>query len=76
MNKEKTILFITENKNGWLLERSGWGMGRRGEWDSEVKTSSYKISHRDKKYSIGNMVSNIVILLCGDRGDYTYCGEH
>ena len=33
----------------------------------EVQTSSYKISHRDVMYSSGNIVSNIVITLYGDR---------
>ena len=31
---------------------------------------SYKISHENEKYSIGNTGNNIVY------GDYTYCGKH
>ena len=41
-------------------------MGETGEGDQEVQTSSYKISHWDVMYSIGNIVNNIVITLYGD----------
>ena len=33
------------------------------------------IRYRDKKYSIGNIVNNMVITLVTD-GSYTYSGEH
>ena len=36
-------------------------MGEIDEADSRVQTSSYKISHRDAMYNIGNTVHNIVI---------------
>ena len=42
------------------------GSGKIGKGDSDMQTSSYKISHRDEKYSIGNTVNNIV-----NNGDYT-----
>lgn len=43
-------------------EESG-GMGEKGE----VQTASYKVSHRDVKYSLGNIVNNITIIIYGDR---------
>lgn len=33
----------------------------------KVPTSSYEISHKDEKYSIGNIVDNIVMTLYGAR---------
>lgn len=35
--------------------------------EKEVTVSSYRISHRNGKYSIGNTVSGIVMVLYGDR---------
>ena len=43
------------------------GMGEIGEGDLELQTSSYKISHGDITYSIGNTANNIVITLYSDR---------
>lgn len=42
-------------------------MEETGEGELEVQASSYRISHRDEKYSIGNIVNDIIIVLCGDR---------
>ena len=33
-------------------------------------------SHRDEKYSTGNIVSRIVTGCMVTEGDYIYCGEH
>lgn len=50
-----------------LARREGVeGMGEVGEGNQEVQMSSCKISHRNVKYSIGNVISNNVITLYGD----------
>ena len=41
--------------------RHSRGLGRR------VQTASYRISHRDATYSIGDIVNNTVITMCGVR---------
>ena len=41
-----------------------YGCGKKsekGEWESEIQISSYKISHGDVIYSMGNIANNIVI---------------
>ena len=37
-------------------------MDETGEGDEEVQATSYKVSHKDVIYSIGNIVNNIVII--------------
>ena len=46
-------------------EESG-GMSEIGERDKEVQTCSYKVNE-DEKFSIKNIVNNIVVTLYGDR---------
>lgn len=43
------------------------GIGETGGRDSEVQTSSGKISYKDEDYSIGNIVNDSVTNLYGDR---------
>ena len=57
----------TENKPVIAREERGGRMGEICEGNYEVQTSYYKTSHGDEKHSIGNIVSNIVITLYGDR---------
>ena len=38
-------------------------MGKNGETDYEVQISSYKNNQRDVKYSIMNIVNNIIITM-------------
>ena len=45
----------------------GGGRSEIGEGDYEGQTSSYKISHGNVMYIIGNTVNNIVRTLYGDR---------
>ena len=47
----------------------GWREGTSSEGGPEVQSSSFKVSHVDAKYSIGNIVNNIVVTLCGDRNN-------
>ena len=42
-------------------------MHKIGERGQEVPTSSYKISHGDEKYRMGNIVENLVTMLYGGR---------
>jgi len=58
----------------WLLERKPMVEGWIGEGDSEVQTSSYKLSYGDEIYSIRNIVNNIVITLW--RQVVTYLSVH
>lgn len=44
--------------------QGGGGRGLRGK---KFQLQKQIVSHGDEKYSIGNMVSNIVVTLCGDR---------
>lgn len=59
---------LSNTENWWLTKgREVGAMGKIGQGDKEVYASSYKISHKDAKYSIGNIVSNIVVTLYSDR---------
>ena len=50
------------------LPEGNGGMGKIGEEDEKVQTSSYQINKLwGCKYSTGNIVNNIVIALYGDR---------
>lgn len=42
-------------------------MGKMDEEEKEVQASSYRISHRDKRCSTGNIINGIVMALYGDR---------
>lgn len=44
-----------------------WRMSEMGKGGQEIQTSSYTISPGDVIYSIGNIVSNTVLSLYGDR---------
>ena len=42
-------------------------MGKMGEEEEYIQPSIYGISHRSKRYSIGNIVNDTMIALYGDR---------
>ena len=42
-------------------------MGKTGEEDQEVQTSSYTICHSDTMCSIGNILNKVAVVLYGDR---------
>ena len=67
-SKTKQIrLTDTQYKCVFAEGEAGGRMGKIGEGNQEVKTSSYKvINHRDIIYSTGSMVKITVITLCGD----------
>lgn len=55
-------------QTGGCHRGGGQGMGELGGRDKVVQTSCYKkISHKVERYSMGNIVNNIIITLCGDR---------
>lgn len=59
-------------KSCWLLEGNGLGwvgeIGEIGEGSKRYKLSARKqVSHGYVMYSIGHIVNNIVMPLCGDR---------
>lgn len=41
-------------------------MGKTNEGEWEIQYSSYRISHRDERYIIGNTVNGMIIVLCGE----------
>ena len=84
--ESKTQTWTNKNRNRLKYrEQTGGGQrggGRRG-WAKQVKGMKRhklavmkQVSHRDEKYSLGNIVNNIVIMLCGDRWRLHYHGEH
>ena len=50
----------------WCLSE-GMVVGGMGEGDQGGQTSSYRISHGEVMYCIGNIVNSIVTVLYGDR---------
>ena len=66
------------NRMNRLVEARERGVGLLGEISEGIKahTPSYKINKsQDVKYSIGNIVNNIILCVPMD-GNYTYCSEH
>ena len=51
-------------------------MSKLDEREWEIQASSYGISHRNKRYSIGNIASGIVIALYGDRWELHLRAQH
>ena len=45
--------------------KGGLGGGVENQRDLNVQTARYKNSYGGLKYSIGNIVNNIVIIMCG-----------
>ena len=43
------------------------GMGNMGKGEWEVQASSYRVSHRDERSRVGNIVSGSAIALHDDR---------
>ena len=63
--KNESPTFLISSRK-WIegSESNEWNM-----WEKlREQTSTYKISHGDVKYSIGNTVNNIWKALYGDRG--------
>ena len=50
-------------------------MGKMGKVEWAIQASNPGMSHRNRSYSIRNIVNESVIVLYGDNGSYT-CGEH
>lgn len=73
--------YINENilaaNSGHLSNFKTWGGGMsemdKGDW--EIETATYKISHGNDKYSIGNTVNKTVQILVTD-DDYTEQDRH
>lgn len=51
-------------------------MGRKGERDKGIQTSSYEISHGDVTYITGNIVNSIKVTNTVTDGYQTYWGDH
>lgn len=71
MESKKTIkqtkhkqarLIDTKNRLLIAIVEGGWKGGKIAEGDLEVQTSTYKISHEDVIYGMGNVVSNMLFL--------------
>ena len=67
MNKTETNSQITEKKLMVPRWEGCWGLGEKGEGMKKYKFASYKSSHEDVKYNMGNIVNNIVITVYGIR---------
>ena len=61
----KNKLMIANGRRSPMAE----GLGERVKKVKELRSTNWQLqnSHRDVKYSIGNMVNNIVITMCGAR---------
>ena len=42
-------------------------MGGKGGGDSAVQTPTYRLSHGNVMYNVGNVVSDTIITVCGGR---------
>lgn len=68
MDSEQTERHRFINVENKLVVARGKGDGGMGKIGERGTVSSYKkISHGDEKYSVGSIVDNSVITLCGER---------
>ena len=73
-NLKNKVNKLIDTKNKLMIANGRWspmaeGLGERVKKVNELRSTNWQLqnSHRDVKYSTGNMVNNIVITMCGAR---------